>query len=63
MRQNLKNARLNAKMTQQSVADEIHVSLRYYQQLEAGDRNGNFDVWDKLENITGVHQKILRENR
>lgn len=36
------------------------ISLRYYQQIEAGDRTGDFEVWDNLEDITGIHQRILR---
>ena len=47
-------------MTQQAMADKIGISLRYYQLIEAGDRTGDFDIWDSLEDITGVHQRILR---
>ena len=60
MRENLKNARKEANMTQQAMADKIGISLRYYQQIEAGDRTGDFDIWDSLEDITGIHQRILR---
>ena len=31
MRENLRNARKDASMTQQQVADKIGISLRYYQ--------------------------------
>ena len=60
MRENLKNARKEANMTQQAMADKIGISLRYYQQIEAGDRTGDFDILDSLEDITGIHQRILR---
>ena len=60
MRENLKNARKETKMTQQAMADKLGISLRYYQQIEAGDRTGDFDIWDSLEDITGIHQRILR---
>ena len=60
MRENLKNARKEANMTQQAMADKIGISLRYYQQIEAGDRTGDFDIWDSLEDITGIHHGILR---
>lgn len=60
MRENLKNARKAAKLTQQTMADKLGISLRYYQQIEAGDRTGDFEIWDNLEDITGTHQKILR---
>lgn len=60
MRLNLKNARKAAGMTQQAMADKLGISLRYYQQIEAGDRTGDFEIWDNLEDITGIHQRILR---
>ena len=61
MRNNLKQARLSAVLTQQQLADKIHISLGYYQKIEAGDRTGEFCIWDTLEEITGIHQRILRE--
>lgn len=61
MRQNLKNARQKAGMTQQQMADKLGISLRYYQNIEAGSRTGDFVLWDMLEDITGIHQRKLRE--
>ena len=61
MRAKLKNARKSAELTQQEMADKLCISLRYYQQIEVGDRTGDFTLWDKLEDITGIHQRILRE--
>lgn len=61
MRENLKSARKSAGLTQQAMADKLGISLRYYQQIEAGDRTGDFEIWDNLEDITGIHQRILRE--
>ena len=60
MRENLKNARKAANLTQQAMADKLGISLRYYQQIEAGDRTGDFEIWDNLEDITGIHQRTLR---
>ena len=53
MRKNLKEAR--------QVADRLNISLRQYQRVEAGDSNGSFEVWDALEDMLGIHQRILRE--
>ena len=61
MRQNLKNARLKANMTQQAVADVVGISLRYYQNIEASDNGGSFETWDKLEDLFKIHQRKLRE--
>lgn len=59
-REMLKDARHAAGMTQQQVADHVGISLRYYQNLEAGDRNGDFQIWDTLEDLFGIHQRELR---
>ena len=61
MRRKLKEARQAAGMTQQEVADKLNISLRYYKQIEAGQRTGNFEIWDKLDEMFNVHQRILRE--
>ena len=61
MRKNLKEARMAAGMTQQQVADELEIGLRYYKQIEAGDRTGDFAIWDTLEDIFNIHQRKLRE--
>ena len=61
MRKNLKEARRAAGMTQQQMADRLDISLRYYQNIEAGSRTGDFTLWDTLEDITGIHQMVLRE--
>lgn len=60
MRENLKKARKDAGMTQQQMADELDISLRQYQRIEAGKSNGSFEIWDALEDILKIHQRILR---
>lgn len=61
MRENMKNARKAANMTQQQVADKIGISLVYYQKIEQGSRTGDFEIWDSLEDLFNVHQRKLRE--
>ena len=61
LRRNLQAARKATSLTQQAMADKLGISLRYYQQIEAGDRTGDFNIWDTLEDLTGIHQRILRE--
>lgn len=60
-RKNLKEARIAKGMTQQQVAERLEISLRYYQQIEAGDRTGDFEIWDNLEDLFSIHQRKLRE--
>ena len=61
MRETLRKARKEKGLTQQQVADQLGISLRYYQSIESGNRTGDFTLWDTLEDITGIHQRILRE--
>lgn len=61
VRKNLQQARKAAGMTQQAMADKLGVTLRYYQRIEYGESGGSFEVWDALEDLLGVHQRILRE--
>lgn len=61
MRTILKEARQKAGMTQQQMADKLKIGLRQYQRIEAGESYGTFEMWDLLEDITGIHQRILRE--
>lgn len=61
MRKNLKEARQKAGMTQQQMADKLNINIRHYQKIESGEIGGSFDAWDALEDMFGVHQRILRE--
>ncbi len=61
MRENLKKARQNKGMTQQQVAEYLNISLRYYQRVEAGENLGAIEIWDTLEDLFNVHQRVLRE--
>ncbi len=60
-RENLKKARKEAGMTQKQVAEYLKISERYYRLIESGKRNGTFEVWDKLEDLFRIHQRILRK--
>ena len=60
-REKLKKSRKDAGLTQQQMADKLDISIVYYQKIEQGSRTGDFTLWDTLEDITGVHQRILRE--
>lgn len=60
-REALKKARTDAGLTQPQVAEQLGISLRYYQNLEAGDRNGDFHIWDDLEDLFGINQRVLRQ--
>lgn len=61
MRENLKKARQQLGLTQQQMADRLGIGLRNYKYIESGSVIGKVELWDALEDITGVHQRILRE--
>ncbi len=71
MRKNLKEARQKAGMTQQQMADTLGISIRYYQNIETGDRAGSFYIWkillvfingnsERLKKIIPSKEKIYR---
>lgn len=62
MRPNLKQARLDKGMTQQQVADYLDIGVRYYQDIEAGVKTGAFEIWDSLEDLFSIHQRVLRQS-
>lgn len=61
VRKNLQQARKAAGMTQQAMADKLGVHERYYKAVESGEKLGSIWVWDRLEDILGVNQRVLRE--
>lgn len=61
MRKNLQEARQKAGMTQKQVAEYLGIHERYYQHIEAGQRTGDFTLWDMLEDLFKIHQRELRE--
>lgn len=62
MRKNLKEARLAAGMTQQQVADKLQIGLRHYKKIESGETLGSIPLWDHLEDMMKINQRVLREN-
>ena len=48
-------------MTQKEVAEYLGMTERAFQYIEAGQRMGKIEHWDKLEDLFNVHQRILRE--
>lgn len=61
MRKNLQIARKEMGLTQQQLADRLGIGIRQYQRIESGDSCGKFEIWDDLEDIIGIHQRILRD--
>lgn len=57
----LKKARKDADLTQEGLAEKLGISPRMYAFIEAGERNGDFTVWDGLEDLFNLHQRKLRE--
>lgn len=60
-RENLREARKAAGMTQKMVADHLGVSERHYRRIEEGECLGTIRTWDALEDLFGVPQRSLRD--
>ena len=61
MRKNLQTARKAAGLTQQEMADKLRIGLRHYKKIESGETLGSIEIWDELEDLFSVHQRVLRE--
>lgn len=60
-RDNLKKARQKAGMTQKQVAEYLEITEAHYQRIEYGVTIGKVTLWDRLEDLFNVHQRVLRE--
>lgn len=47
-------------MTQKEVAEYLGISERYYRAIESAERTGDFNLWDALEDLFKIHQRLLR---
>lgn len=62
MRVNLKQARIDKGLTQKQVAEYLEISETAYQKIEYGQIIGKIIHWDKLEDLFGIHQRVLRSS-
>ncbi len=60
-REKLKEARQKAGMTQKQVAEYLGITTRAYQRIENGERTGEIETWDLLEDLFCINQRKLRE--
>ncbi|MDR2368882.1 MAG: helix-turn-helix transcriptional regulator [Deltaproteobacteria bacterium] len=56
----LKRIRLSQNMTQKELAQLAGIKRTMICMLEWGQRRGSLQTWDRLEEVLGVDQKILR---
>lgn len=62
-RENLKKARQAAGFTQQQMADKLNITIRHYKAIESAERLGSIQLWDMMEDILEVNQRILRSTK
>lgn len=60
-RETLRKARIGKHLTQQAIADRLGIDARYYKSIESGERLGGIWLWDQLEDILDINQRVLRE--
>ena len=61
MRIKLKTFRGSQNLKQKGMAEKIGVSLRGYQAVELGERNGNIEFWEKLKNAFNLDWNTVGE--
>ena len=57
--QRLRSFRLRRGFTQQSMADQLHISLNAYQKYEQGERSPSLDTLRKIADILAVPTDLL----
>jgi len=62
MQNRVRELRTAAGLTQQALADRLGIHGRYYKAIESGEKLGAIWVWDKLEDVLGINQRVLRES-
>ena len=62
MRRNLKKARTDWGLTQEQAAEKLRIHPRYYKAIESGERLGSIEIWDALEDLFGINQRVLRKD-
>lgn len=62
MRKTLIKARKDKKLTQKQVSEILQIGERHYKKIESGDTLGSVPLWDTLEDLFGINQRVLREN-
>jgi transcriptional regulator with XRE-family HTH domain len=61
MKKVLRDTRLNKCLKQTELAALIGLTKQGYWDIEHGRSKGSVNIWDKLEEVLGVDQKILRQ--
>lgn len=49
------------KITQKAISEMLGISLRMYQYMEQGKREGKGWIWDRISKIFAIDQTILRQ--
>lgn len=57
--QNLKQARKNANLTQQQVADKAKLHVNYYARIERGEENPSYETIEKIVKALGVKSSVV----
>jgi len=61
MRYNLRNLRNSHHYTQRALADELSITDRQYQRLEAGTSDGSMKLWEQMAKMFNTTIDHLRE--
>ena len=59
-RELLNKTRKEKGISATQMAEKLGIARSYYRQIESGLRTGRPELWDAIEDILGVNQRILR---
>jgi DNA-binding XRE family transcriptional regulator len=58
---NLINARHKAELTQTELGELVGTTKKRISAIETATCGTRDELWDKLEDVLGIHQRVLRE--
>ena len=62
MRKRLRSERIRMRLSQAEMAEYLGITQPAYSMVESGTRAGRKDLWEDLERLFRVDQKVLKEN-
>lgn len=60
-RELLNKTRKEKGFSARQMAERLGISRSYYLKIESGNRTGRPEIWDAIEDIFGMNQRILRK--
>lgn len=60
-RELLNKTRKEMGFSARQMAERLGISKSYYRMIESGLRTGTPSLWDSIEDVLGINQRLLRK--